>query len=131
MPLARKLARRYQNAGEPLEDLIQVASLGLLKAIDRFDPARETTLSSFAIPTILGELRRYFRDYGWAVRVPRSLQERAQRVEQATDALWRELGRPPTSAEIAVRVDARTGERGATSRQRLPRVAARPSSRRA
>jgi RNA polymerase sigma-B factor len=116
MPLARKLARRYPNAGEPMDDLIQVASLGLLNAIDRFDPARETTLSSFAIPTILGELKRHFRDHGWALHVPRSLQERAQRVEQANNALWRQLGRPPTSAEIAARVDA-TPEQVSEARQ--------------
>ena len=75
LPLARQLARRYQRGGEQLDDLIQVASLGLLKAIDRFDPARETAFSSFAVPTILGELKRHFRDKGWSVRVPRDLQE--------------------------------------------------------
>ena len=101
LPLARQLARRYQRRGEPIDDLVQVASLGLLKAIDRFDPARQTALSSFATPTILGELKRYFRDHGWAVRVPRSLQERIVRVEEATEALWREQGRTPTSAEVA------------------------------
>lgn len=77
--------------------------LGLLKAIDRFDPAHQTALSSFATPTILGELKRYFRDHGWAVRVPRGLQERIVRVEEATEALWREQGRPPTAAEVAER----------------------------
>jgi RNA polymerase sigma-B factor len=101
LPLARALARRYQHGGEPMDDLVQVASVGLLKAIDRFDPSRRTTLSTFAIPTILGELKRYFRDHGWAVHVPRRLKERAVRVEEATAALWRELGRPPTSTEIA------------------------------
>jgi RNA polymerase sigma-B factor len=103
LPLARQLARRYQRHGEPIDDLVQVASLGLLKAIDRFDPARQTALSSFATPTILGELKRYFRDHGWAVRVPRGLQERIVRVEEATEALWREQGRPPTAAEVAER----------------------------
>ena len=103
LPLARQLARRYQRRGEPIDDLVQVASLGLLKAIDRFDPARQTALSSFATPTILGELKRYFRDHGWAVRVPRSLQERIVRVDEATEALWREQGRPPTPAEVAER----------------------------
>ena len=77
LPLARQLARRYQRGGEPLDDLVQVASLGLLKAIDRFDPRRETAFSSFAVPTILGELKRHFRDKGWSVRVPRDLQELA------------------------------------------------------
>src|SRR5689334_4227710 len=82
LPLARQLARRYQRGGEQLDDLVQVASLGLLKAIDRFDPARETAFSSFAVPTILGELKRHFRDKGWAVRVPRDLQELAVRVDR-------------------------------------------------
>jgi RNA polymerase sigma-B factor len=103
LPLARQLARRYQRAGEPLDDLIQVASLGLLKAIDRFDPARETAFSSFAVPTILGELKRHFRDRGWSVRVPRDLQELAVRLEPVGEELSRELGRAATPAEIAER----------------------------
>jgi RNA polymerase sigma-B factor len=103
LPLARQLARRYQRGGEPLDDLIQVASLGLLKAIDRFDPARETAFSSFAVPTILGELKRHFRDRGWSVRVPRDLQELAVKLEPVSEELTRELGRPPTPAEIAQR----------------------------
>ena len=106
LPLARQLARRYQRGGEPLDDLIQVASLGLLKAIDRFDPARETAFSSFAVPTILGELKRHFRDKGWSVRVPRDLQEMAVRVERMADEMSRELGRAPTPAEIAERTGA-------------------------
>jgi RNA polymerase sigma-B factor len=101
LPLARQLARRYQHGGEQLDDLIQVASLGLLKAIDRFDPARETAFSSFAVPTILGELKRHFRDKGWSVRVPRDLQELAVRVDRVTDELSRRLGRAPSVAEIA------------------------------
>jgi RNA polymerase sigma-B factor len=101
LPLARQLARRYQHGGEQLDDLIQVASLGLLKAIDRFDPARETAFSSFAVPTILGELKRHFRDKGWSVRVPRDLQELAVRVERLSDELGRELGRAPSIAELA------------------------------
>ena len=103
LPLARQLARRYQHGGEQLDDLVQVASLGLLKAIDRFDPARETAFSSFAVPTILGELKRHFRDKGWSVRVPRDLQELAVRVDRVSDELGRELGRAPTLAEIAQR----------------------------
>jgi RNA polymerase sigma-B factor len=106
LPLARQLARRYQRGGEQLDDLIQVASLGLLKAIDRFDPARETAFSSFAVPTILGELKRHFRDKGWSVRVPRDLQEMAVRVERIADEMSRELGRAPTTAEIAERTGA-------------------------
>jgi RNA polymerase sigma-B factor len=103
LPLARQLARRYQHGGEPLDDLVQVASLGLLKAIDRFDPSRETAFSSFAVPTILGELKRHFRDKGWSVRVPRDLQELTVRVDRVTEQLARELGRAPTLAEVAER----------------------------
>jgi RNA polymerase sigma-B factor len=101
LPLARQLARRYQRGGEPLDDLVQVASLGLLKAIDRFEPDRDTAFSSFAVPTILGELKRHFRDRGWSVRVPRDLQELSVRVERVAEELSRELGRAPTPAEIA------------------------------
>jgi len=106
LPLARQLARRYQRGSEQLDDLIQVASLGLLKAIDRFDPARETAFSSFAVPTILGELKRHFRDKGWAVRVPRDLQEMAVRVDRMADEMSRELGRAPTPGDIAERTGA-------------------------
>jgi RNA polymerase sigma-B factor len=106
LPLARQLARRYQRAGEPLDDLIQVASLGLLKAIERFDPARETAFSSFAVPTILGELKRHFRDKGWSVRVPRDLQELAVKVDRMGEEMARELGRAPTPAEIGERLGA-------------------------
>ena len=106
LPLARQLARRYQRGGEQLDDLVQVASLGLLKAIDRFDPERETAFSSFAVPTILGELKRHFRDKGWAVRVPRDLQELAVKVDRLGDEMSRELGRAPTAAEIGERVGA-------------------------
>jgi len=101
LPLARQLARRYQRGGEQLDDLVQVASLGLLKAIDRFDASRETAFSSFAVPTILGELKRHFRDKGWSVRVPRDLQELAVRVDRVSDELGRDVGRAPTPAEIA------------------------------
>jgi RNA polymerase sigma-B factor len=104
LPLARQLARRYQRGGEPLDDLVQVASLGLLKAIDRFDPSRDTAFSSFAVPTILGELKRHFRDRGWSVRVPRDLQELSVRVDRVTDNLARELGRAPTPDEIGAEI---------------------------
>jgi RNA polymerase sigma-B factor len=103
LPLARQLARRYQRGGEQLDDLVQVASLGLLKAIDRFDPERETAFSSFAVPTILGELKRHFRDKGWSVRVPRDLQEMAVKVDRVADEMSREIGRAPTPSEIAER----------------------------
>ena len=101
LPLARQLARRYQRGSEPLDDLVQVASLGLLKAIDRFEPERPTAFSSFAVPTILGELKRHFRDRGWSVRVPRDLQEMAVRVDRVGEDLARALGRAPTPIEIA------------------------------
>jgi RNA polymerase sigma-B factor len=104
LPLARHLARRFA-AGNERDDLEQVASIGLLKAIDRFDPDRGPTFSTFAVPTILGELKRYFRDHGWSVRVPRSLQELAARVDAAAEALTDELGRSPTTDEVATRCD--------------------------
>ena len=107
LPLARQLARRYSRGTEPLDDLVQVASIGLLKAIDRFDPSRSTAFSSFAVPTILGELKRHFRDKGWSIRVPRDLQELAVRVERVADDLASELGRTPTSDEIARRIGVR------------------------
>jgi RNA polymerase sigma-B factor len=101
LPLARQLARRYQRQNEPLDDLMQVASMGLVKAIDRFDPARGTAFSTYAVPTILGELKRYFRDSGWAVHVPRGMQERVMRLDQASQELHRKLGRSPSATELA------------------------------
>jgi RNA polymerase sigma-B factor len=106
LPLARQLARRYQRAGEPLDDLLQVASLGLIKAIDRFDPDREIAFSSYAVPTILGEIKRYFRDRTWAVRVPRDLQELTLKVDRAVGELAEQLRRQPSVAEIGIAVDA-------------------------
>jgi len=100
-PLAMSLARRYARSSEPIEDLAQVALLGLVKAIDRFDPGRGVKFATYAIPTILGELRRYFRDCGWAVRVPRRVQERALAIREAERQLTRESGRPPTVNRIA------------------------------
>jgi RNA polymerase sigma-B factor len=101
LPLARKLARRYAGAREPFDDLLQVASLGLVKAVDRFDPARGTAFSSFAVPTILGELKRYFRDLGWSVHVPRGAQEMALRVEDAYQKLTVKHGRAPSVSMLA------------------------------
>src|SRR3954467_6171605 len=101
MPLARQLARRYERANEPLDDLLQVANIGLVKAIDRFDHERGSAFSSYAVPTILGELKRYFRDSGWAVHVPRGMQERVMNVNQATAQLSRESGPPPPAARVA------------------------------
>src|SRR5581483_3082367 len=101
MPLARKLARRYVGAGEPFEDLLQVACYGLLKALERFDPERGTAFSSFAVPTVLGELKRYFRDLGWSVHVPRAAQERALKVQEARSKLTAKTGRSPTAHDVA------------------------------
>jgi RNA polymerase sigma-B factor len=100
LPLAKRLARRYGRSSEPLDDLQQVASLGLLKAIDRFDPDRGTAFASFALPTVLGELRRYFRDCGWSVHVPRGAQERALRVQHA-HAQRATADRAPTVNQLA------------------------------
>src|SRR3954454_13196640 len=104
LPLARSLAARYRHTSEPFDDLLQVASIGLLKALDRYDPERGYAFSSFAVPTILGELRRHLRDHTWSVHVPRDLQELGQRLTPAADELSSELGRPPTIAEIAARL---------------------------
>jgi RNA polymerase sigma-B factor len=101
LPLARDLARRYVYTDESFDDLLQVASLGLIKAIDRFDPDRGAKFSSYAAPTILGELKRHFRDKGWALHVPRDLQERALAVGREAEALSRQLGRSPKPREVA------------------------------
>jgi RNA polymerase sigma-B factor len=100
MPLARGLARRYGRSSEPFEDLVQVASLGLLKALDRYDTERGP-FPSFAVPTILGEMRRYFRDSGWAIHVPRGAQERALKVRDAQERLANEHGHSPTVNQLA------------------------------
>lgn len=101
LPLARKLARRYRGAREPIDDLEQVASLGLVKAIDRYDASRGIGFQHFAVPTILGELKRYFRDSGWAVHMPRGIQELALQVAQAERQLAAKTGREPTYNEVA------------------------------
>jgi RNA polymerase sigma-B factor len=140
-PLAEYLARRFYGRGEPLEDLVQVGSIGLLKAIDRFDPGREVKFSTYATATIVGELKRHFRDKGWALRVPRRLQESGLKVGRAVTDLSQDLGRAPTVREIGghtglsqeevleametvhayttASLDAPTDEEGATSLQKL------------
>ena len=104
LPLARSLARRYQRGSEPLDDLVQVASIALVKAIDRYDPARGYAFSSFAVPTIAGELKRHFRDHTWMVRPPRGIQELTLRVEGALARLTQQLDRSPTTSELAAAV---------------------------
>ena len=108
--LVRFLANKFKNRGEPLDDLIQVGYLGLLKAIDRFDPERGLEFTTYATPTILGEIKRHFRDKGWSVRVPRRLQELSAKVNQATDTLTTPLQRSPTIDEIADYLDASVDE---------------------
>jgi RNA polymerase sigma-B factor len=101
LPLARRLASRYARGSEPIDDLVQVASIGLIKAVDRFDPTLGLAFSSFAVPSILGELKRHFRDHGWAARVPRPLQERVLNVNAAVEELSTKLGRAPKPREVA------------------------------
>jgi RNA polymerase sigma-B factor len=106
MPLVRALAARYAGRGEPHEDLVQVGSIGLIKAVDRFDIERGADITSYAVPTIVGEIRRHFRDKGWALHVPRRLKELSVRLSRVLDQLTSELGRSPTIAELARAVGA-------------------------
>ena len=101
LPLAEHIARRFDRRGEPFDDLLQVASLGLVNAVDRFDVDRGSDFLAFAIPTIMGEVRRHFRDAGWAVRVPRRLKELHLELVRATSTLSQQLGRSPTTREMA------------------------------
>jgi RNA polymerase sigma-B factor len=101
LPLARSLARRYRRGVEPLEDLEQVASLALVKAVEGFDPSRDVAFSSYAVPTITGALKRHYRDYGWSVRVPRDLQELAMRIQRFNESASATTGTSPTAAQIA------------------------------
>jgi RNA polymerase sigma-B factor len=118
LPLVRQLARRYAYTSEPIDDLVQVGSVGLLQALSRYDARVGSTFKAYAVPTILGELRRHFRDTAWSVHLPRSLQERTRAVQVAISALQSSLGRSPTIAEIAARV-------GATSEQVIEAMEAR------
>ena len=104
MPLVRSLANRYAGRGEPTEDLVQVGAIGLVTAIDRFDLEKGVELSTYAVPTIVGEIRRHFRDRTWAVHVPRRLKELSMRLARSRDDLSAELGRSPTVAELAATV---------------------------
>jgi RNA polymerase sigma-B factor len=106
LPLVRSLARRYANRGEPLDDIEQVGAIGLLKAIDRFELGREVSLATYATPNVVGEIKRHFRDRGWAIRVPRALQELNAKMSGAIDGLTSRLGRSPSIAEIAAALDA-------------------------
>src|SRR3954466_10389056 len=103
--LAHSVARRFARRGEPLDDLYQVASFALMKAVERFDPERGVNFTSFAVPTMLGEIKRHFRDRTWSAKVPRSAKERLTRLRMATDALTTELQRSPTISELAERLD--------------------------
>jgi RNA polymerase sigma-B factor len=107
LPLVHHLAQRFRGRGEPYDDLVQVGTIGLLNAVDRFDPERGS-FTGFAVPTILGEIRRHFRDRGWAMRVPRRLQELGRQVSEAREVLTQRLGRSPTVQEIARHLDADT-----------------------
>jgi RNA polymerase sigma-B factor len=110
LPLVRALARRYAGRGEPLEDIEQVGAIGLIKAIDRFDLDREVSLATYATPNVVGEIKRHFRDKGWAIRVPRSLQELNARMSGAIDELTAQLGRSPSVSEIAESLGTSTEE---------------------
>jgi RNA polymerase sigma-B factor len=101
LPLADHIAHRFGNRGEPLEDLFQVARVGLINAVNRFDADKGAGFVAFAVPTIIGEVRRYFRDHGWSVRVPRRLKELSSQLKRARDELSQRLGRAPTATEIA------------------------------
>jgi len=104
LPLAEYLARRFRNRGEPLDDLVQVAGVGLIKSVDGYDPNRGAAFTSYAIPMIVGELKRHFRDKGWDVRVPRRLQELRLELSKVSGELAQQLGRSPTVADLAERV---------------------------
>jgi len=104
LPLVEHLARRFAGRGEPYDDLVQVGTIGLIKAVDRFDTDRGVEFSTYATPTIVGEIKRHFRDRGWAIRVPRRLQELRLAISNATSELSQELGRSPTVPELAERI---------------------------
>src|SRR6187399_1683657 len=104
LPLVEHCARRFRNRGEPFEDLVQVGTIGLIKSVDRFDTDRGVEFSTYATPTIIGEIKRHFRDKGWAIRVPRRLQELRMQISGATAELTQSLGRAPTPSELAAAI---------------------------
>ena len=108
--LVRYIAAKFKNRGEPLDDLIQVGTIGLIKAIDRFDPSRGLEFTTYATPTIMGEIKRHFRDKGWTIRVPRRLQELSAKVNSATDELTARLQRSPSIEEVAEYLDTTADE---------------------
>lgn len=110
LPVAEHIARRFGHRGEPLEDLVQVATIGLINAVDRFEPDRGSDFLSFAVPTITGEVRRHFRDQGWSMRVPRRLKDMQVAINRAVAELSQQLGRAPRPSEIAARLDLPVGE---------------------
>ena len=133
MPLARQLAARYRHAGEPLEDLVQVACVGLIKAVDRYDPERGSGFTRYAVPTMLGEIKRHFRDRGWSVHVSRATQELVLKVGEALGALPAKLGRSPTPRDVAAAVGASVEEvleamEAATAYEAVSLDAPRPGS---
>ncbi len=133
MPLARQLASRYRHAGEPLEDLVQVACVGLIKAVDRYDPDRGNGFTRYAVPTMLGEIKRHFRDKGWSVHVPRATQELVLKVGEALGTLPAKLGRAPTPRAGAAAVGAPVADvpeamAAATAYEAAPLDAPRPGT---
>lgn len=125
LPVAEHIARRFRGRGEPLGDLVQVATVGLIYAVDRFEPLRGAHFFSFAIPTITGELRRYFRDHGWSVRVPRRLKDLHVAISATQTQLSQQLGRAPRPSEIAERVGTSLGgDRRVASRAGIPKLVA-------
>ena len=133
MPLARQLAARYRHAGEPLDDLVQVASFGLIKAVERFDPERGNSFTRFAVPTMLGEIKRHFRDKAWSVHVPRATQELVLKVGDALGTLPSKIGRSPTPRDVAEAVGAPVEDvleamEAATAYEAVSLDAPRPSS---
>ena len=110
LPVARHIARRFGNRGEPMDDLVQVATVGLINAVDRFQPDRGSDFFSFAVPTISGEVRRHFRDQGWSMRVPRRLKDLHVSINAVIPELSQSLGRAPRPSEIAARLDVSTGD---------------------